>query len=70
MVLLVAFTYVLPPIPLGRYPTIEQCELDRAAFVEQFIRNPRMSDVTLVCRDLDMPAERRHKDSPGAPDAR
>jgi len=65
MVLLVVFTYVLPPITLGRYPTIEQCELNRAAFVEQVIRNPRMSDETLICRDLDMPAERRHMDPRG-----
>lgn len=65
MVLLLAFTYVLPPVPLGRYPTIEQCELDRAAFVELVTRNPAMSDVTLICRNVDMPAERRRMEFHG-----
>jgi len=65
MVLLLAFTYVLPPVPLGRYPTIEQCELNRAAFVEQFTRNPAMRDVTLICRNVAMPAERGHMESHG-----
>jgi hypothetical protein len=65
MVLLLAFTYVLPPVPLGRYPTIEQCELNRAAFVEQLIRNPAMRDVTLICRNVAMPAKRGHMESYG-----
>ena len=60
MVLLIAFTYVLPPITLGRYPTIQQCELNCAAFVELVARNPAMNDVTLICRDLHMRAERTH----------
>jgi hypothetical protein len=54
MVSLVAITlYVLPPVPLGRYSTIQQCELDRSALVEQIARNPNMSEVTLVCQNLD-----------------
>ena len=60
MVLLIAFTPVLPPITLGRYPTIQQCELNRAAFVELVARHPTMNDVTLICRDLYMQAERTH----------
>jgi hypothetical protein len=49
MVLLVAITlHVLPPVTLGRYSTIQQCELDRAALVEQITRNPNMSEVTLI----------------------
>jgi hypothetical protein len=59
MVLLIAFTYVLPPITLGRYQTIQQCELDRSALVELVTRHPNMNDVTLMCRDLDM-AEKAH----------
>jgi hypothetical protein len=59
MVLLVAFTYVLPPITLGHYPTVQQCELNRAALVEQAPRNPTMSDITFICRDLDKRAEKK-----------
>jgi hypothetical protein len=60
MVLLVAVTlYVLPPVTLGRYSTIQQCELDRAALVEQFVRNPTMmSEVTVICQNIDKQAER------------
>lgn len=54
MVSLVAFTlYVLPPVPLGRYSTIQQCELDRSALVEQIARKPNMSEVTLICQNLE-----------------
>ena len=59
MVLLIAFNYVLPPITLGRYPTIQQCKLNRSAWVELVTRHPHMNDVTLICRDLDM-VEKAH----------
>ena len=58
MVLLVAITlYVLPPVALGHYSTIQQCELNRAALVEQF--NPTMMrEVNLICQNIDRQAER------------
>jgi hypothetical protein len=31
MIILVAFLYVIPPVTLGRYPSRQQCELDRAS---------------------------------------
>jgi hypothetical protein len=59
MVLLAAVTlYVLPPVPLGHYSTIQQCELERGALLEQITQHPTMSEVTLFCRDLDMRTER------------
>jgi hypothetical protein len=59
MVSLIAFTlYVLPPVPLGSYSTIQQCELGRSALVEQITRNPNMSEVTLICQNLHIQPER------------
>jgi hypothetical protein len=53
MVLLLAFNlYVLPPVMLGRYSTIQQCELDRVALGEQITQNLALSEITFVCRDL------------------
>jgi hypothetical protein len=67
MVSLVAITlYVLPPVPLGRYSTVQQCESNRAALIEQVIQNPTMmSEVTLVCQNLDIQAERGRSDFHG-----
>jgi hypothetical protein len=53
MVSLVAFTlYGLPPVEIGRYSTTQQCDLDRAALVEQITQDLAKSEITFVCRDL------------------
>jgi hypothetical protein len=53
MFVLMAITLsVLPPIPMGRYSTIKECELDRAAFIEIIVQNPTMTrEVTFVCQN-------------------
>ena len=53
VVLLIASTlYTLPPVALGRYSTVQQCELARAALVEQITQNLALSEITFVCRGL------------------
>jgi hypothetical protein len=64
MVFLVAFMYVIPPLTLGHYPTHQQCEQDRAAWIKESNRYPTMSNVILVCLGPDIRAERRRFEIP------
>jgi hypothetical protein len=66
MVLLVAVTlYVLPPVTVGRYSTMQKYESARAALVAEMARHSNMSEVTLICQNEHGQAERGHSESRG-----
>ena len=59
MVFLLAFSQVMPPLPLGQFPDRAQCEQERAALLRAATDAAITDRLTIVCVEPEAETGRR-----------